>query len=88
MRSLKLKTICNLAASAVHTSLQTGTAPLGVVRNVRTVEITDIPDDVPNHKVVLLWDRTADASYLKTADGEYPRHSYQFSEIGDGTIIR
>ncbi|HKT87774.1 MAG TPA: hypothetical protein VJQ59_05030 [Candidatus Sulfotelmatobacter sp.] len=86
MRTLKLKTICNLSASAVHNCLQHPAAKLEMVGNVRTVEITDIPEDVKNADVLKAWNETADASWLGN-DGEYRRHSFQFAEIGGGRII-
>ena len=42
MRNLKLKTICNVAASAVHICLQNPLAHLGEIGMVRTIEITEI----------------------------------------------
>ena len=87
MRNLKLKTICNVAAMAVHAELQNPLAPLGEIGTIRTVEITDIPEGVENWQVVKAWRETADISYLGN-DLKYPRHTYAFSEIGNGRIIR
>lgn len=86
MRSLRLKTICNVAASAVHVCLQNPLAHLGEVGTVRTIEVTEIPDDVEDWQVLKAWRETADISYLGN-DLKYPRHSYAFSEIGNGRII-
>ena len=87
MRSLKLKTTCNMAAGAVHVSLQHPSAALGEVGTVRTIEITEIPKGVENWQVLKAWRETTDASYLGN-DLKYPRHSYAFAEIGNGRIIR
>lgn len=88
MRTLKLKTICNIAAGSVYVCLQNNpsVAP-GEVGMVRTIEITAIPEGVEDWQVLKAWRSTIDASYLGN-NLEYPRHSYRFSEIGDGRIIR
>jgi hypothetical protein len=87
MATVKIKIICNEAASSVHTCLQTSTAVVGEARNTRTVEITDVPAATTAAEVLKLWRETTDASWLGN-EGEYPRHSYRFEEIGHGRIIR
>ena len=88
MRSLKLKTICNVAAMAVHVCLQHPSAKIGEAGMVRTVEITDIPEAVETWQVLKAWRETVDVSYLGGGTLKYPRHKYAFSEIGSGRIIR
>lgn len=87
MRTIKLKTICNVAASAVHNCLQHPNAKLGEVGNIRTVEITEIPETATNADVLKAWNKSVDVSWVSN-DGKYRRHSYRFAEIGSGRIIR
>lgn len=86
MNTMKFKTICNVAASAVHTCLQNPDAKIGQIGNIRTVEITGIPDSASPAEVLKAWRETSDVSWLWN-DGEYARHSYRFDEIGNGRII-
>ena len=87
MRTLKLKTICNLAASAVHNCLQNPGAKLGMAGNIRTIEITDIPETATDADVLKAWNETADISWLGNGE-EHTRHRFVFGEIGGGRIIR
>jgi hypothetical protein len=88
MRTLKLKTISNLAAQAVHAEIAHPNAKPGEAANIRTVEITGIPAAVEDWQVLKAWAETCDCSYLG-GDGSnrYPRHTYAYSEIGSGLII-
>ena len=86
MRTLKIKDICNVAGSAAQSFLQSPFAPLGQFKNVRTVQISDIPEGITDAQVLKAWRETSDVSWLWN-DGEYSRHIYRFAEIGSGRII-
>lgn len=85
MKSLKLKTTCT--DSHVHTTLANPLAPLGDTRqaSVQIRQINNIPDEVPTHEVIKLFSGTADLTHL---GGKPGRLEFDFSELGDGKIIR
>jgi hypothetical protein len=95
MRSLKLKTKCVTAGTNLPTvTLQHPQAPLGVnaVNDhsmVITDEITEIPDDVAAASIVAAWRDTCNMTFLGRDESDPAvRHSFRFSEIGAGRIIR
>ena len=76
-----------MAGSAAQSFLQSPHAPVGQVGMVRTIEITDIPEEITNARVLKAWRETSDVSWLYSDDGHYARHGYRFEEIGNGRII-
>jgi hypothetical protein len=92
MRSLKLKTVCVDAAGLPHVTLQHPAADLGVNSQndhsmVITDEITGVPDDITDSAVVLAWRDTINLSWLGQEEKD-SRHTFAFSEIGRGKIVR
>ena len=83
---MKIKTIVNPTESYVTSTLAHPAARLGRVGHVRTIEITNVPDDFPAAKLCQLWDRTCDVTWLRP--GSEGRFVFAFNELGEGVIIR
>jgi len=77
MKRIRLK---HTEKSMGKLSIQHPDAPLGFHKGVCTIEITDIPDDIDISEVISVADQTT--TFLAK------RHSFKFSEIGRGKIIR
>ncbi len=80
MRTIKIQT--KVSGMSVSTQLANPAAPLGYNKpaTVGTFEITEIPESVENWQVVK---RFSETSILFC-----PRHSFVYTEIGGGRIIR
>jgi len=76
MKSIRLK---HTEKSMGKLSIQHPDAPLGLHKGVCTIEITGIPDDADIADVLSVADQTAILA---------KRHSFEYSEIGRGKIIR
>ena len=77
MKTLKLK---HSEKSKGKVSLQNPNATIGYHNGVITLEITEIPDNISNLSVVSLVNKTA----FWAGD----RHSFKYSELGEGKIVR
>lgn len=85
MKTLLLKTTCH--ENHVHTTLAHPLAEPGDNRDasVQIRRIVNIPDDIPAHEVIRLFERTCDVTWL---GGKPGRLEFDFSELGEGRIIR
>jgi hypothetical protein len=89
LRSVKIKRYLQGQGEIASGSFLTeSSAPIGVFGGQRVVEIRDIPASVSNTEVLSVWRHTIDCTYLDTPDSSYPRHSYAWTEIGRGVILR
>lgn len=88
MKTLKIRTVCNMAANAVMHFIADNKAKIGESGMTRVVEIVGIPEDVDVFAVISAWRQTADVTWRNTVDSRYPKHTYRYSEIGGGVILR
>lgn len=82
MKTMKFK-FANGAMSPQHPSAKLGHDK----RYTLTQEVVEIPDDVLMATVLKLFSRTCDITWLTNGPGN-GRHSFKFSELGEGRIIR
>lgn len=85
MKSITIKTLCgnNDASSTVTPN----GSPLGNFRDasLQVRRVNNIPDDVHPSAVIRAFKETIDISWLDGKDG---RLEFDFSELGNGKIIR
>ena len=84
MRSVKVITICHATHATV--SLAHPQAKLGNGRNAVTQirQISNVPADIPDAKVVAMWKDTIDITWL---GGLPPRLEFDYIELGTGKVI-
>jgi len=87
MRSLTVKTICNDSGSLPRTIKAPDKSTLGNNSDAsrQTRRINNIPDDISDAQVIHLFETTCDISWL---GGKKGRLEFDFSELGEGNIIR
>lgn len=83
-RSITVKTMCS--GSSAVTIATAGLVPgNNTDKSVQVRRINNIPDDVTDETVVVLFERTVDITWL---GGRHGRLVFDFSELGEGKIIR
>jgi hypothetical protein len=87
MRSLTIKTVCNMSGNLPTTYVAPPKSPLGdnEDKSIQIRKVVNIPDDVKDFQVVRLFGLTTDLSWL---NGRTPRLEFDYAELGEGKIIR
>ena len=88
MRSLSVKTVCDNSGNLPRTTLTAPDSPLGDFRDaaLQVRKINNIPDTVSDVQAIHLFQTTTNITWL--GGGKPGRLEFDFSELGEGKIIR